>query len=140
MLTIVTGPPCSGKTTYIQEHAKSGDIIVDFDAIAQALGSPVAHGHTGHIWKVAIEARDTAIEVAVSQHRKGATAWIIDSKPTAATRRRYTQQGARIIDLTATAEELHARAYAAGRPDDWHRRIDRFTSGNDVVLQQRTRW
>lgn len=140
MLTIVTGPPCSGKTTYIQEHAKSGDVIVDFDAIAQALGSPVAHGHTGHIWKVAIEARDTAIATAITCHHNRATVWIIDSKPTQAARQRYIKHGAKIVDLTASAEELHARAYAAGRPREWHQRIDRFTSGTDVALQQRTRW
>ena len=33
--TVVTGPPCSGKTTYILNHMAEGDIMVDFDRIAQ---------------------------------------------------------------------------------------------------------
>ena len=35
--TVVTGPPCSGKTTYILEHMAEGDVMVDFDRIAQAI-------------------------------------------------------------------------------------------------------
>lgn len=34
VITVVTGPPCSGKSTYVRTHARPGDIIVDFDAIA----------------------------------------------------------------------------------------------------------
>ena len=37
MLTIVTGPPCGGKTTHIANHAHPGDIIIDLDRIALAL-------------------------------------------------------------------------------------------------------
>jgi hypothetical protein len=126
MLTIITGPPCAGKTTYMREHAKPGDIVVDFDAIAQALGSPVSHGCDRHVWKVAIEARDAAIKAAVGQSQQGATAWIIDSRPTPAARQAYTRAGARIVDLTAAPGELHRRATEAGRPASWHARIDRF--------------
>lgn len=140
MLTVITGPPCSGKTTYIRQRAKPGDITVDFDAIAQALGSPVSHGHDRAIWKVAIEARTAAIKAAVGQHQQGATAWIIDSRPTQATRRHYLDAGARIVSLSATAGELHRRADQDGRPAAWHSRIDEFLAGTDVALQPRTAW
>jgi len=138
-LTVITGPPCSGKTTYARQHAKPGDIIIDFDQIAQALGSPVTHGHDRPIWKVTIEARAAAIKAAVRQHQQGATAWIIDSQPTTQTRHAYQQAGARIIDLTATREELHRRA-AQDRPPSWHARIDQFIDGTDPQPRTVTRW
>ena len=142
MLTVVTGPPCSGKTTYVRQHARPGDVIVDFDVIAQAVGSPVSHGHDDAIWKVAIEARDAALRTAVRCHQTmHATAWIIDSRPTPAARKNYQAAGGRIVDLTAPAAELHRRADEAGRPASWHNRIDQFlAAGAETALQTRTRW
>lgn len=35
MLTVITGAPCSGKSTYLGQHARPDDIVIDFDAIAQ---------------------------------------------------------------------------------------------------------
>lgn len=37
LLTIVCGPPGSGKTTYVHEHAAVGDIVIDLDAITSEL-------------------------------------------------------------------------------------------------------
>lgn len=34
---IVTGRPCSGKTTYVRNNIKQNDIVFDFDEIARAL-------------------------------------------------------------------------------------------------------
>ena len=145
MLTVVTGPPCAGKTTYVQKHARPGDVVVDFDDIAQALGSPVAHGHGGHHWKVAIEARDAAITAAEGCHQQGARVWIIDSRPAPSRRAWYARQGARLVDLTASPAELHRRADQAGRPADWHGRIDQFLAvrpaqAGDPVARPRTAW
>ena len=34
---LICGPPASGKTSYIKERMKSGDLIVDIDLIYQAI-------------------------------------------------------------------------------------------------------
>lgn len=34
---IITGPPAAGKTTWVRDHAKPGDITIDFDTIAATL-------------------------------------------------------------------------------------------------------
>jgi predicted kinase len=34
MLTVVIGPPAGGKSTWVLERAKPGDIVVDFDRLA----------------------------------------------------------------------------------------------------------
>ena len=139
VLTVITGPPCSGKSTYARQHAKPGDIIVDFDTIAQALGSPVTHGHDRQFWKVAIEARTAAIKAAIAQCRQGATAWVVDSRPTEQARQAYLKAGGRIVDLTELREELHRRA-AEDRPPSWHARIDTFLDGRDPQPRSVTRW
>lgn len=141
MLTVITGAPCAGKTTYVRQHALPGDIIIDLDAIAQALGSPVTHDHEPGLRKVALEARAAAIKQAiVRHHRHGARAWIIESAPDQARRGWYASHDARFVDLDASPEELHRRAAASGRPAAAHGQIDSFLARTDRPVQQRTAW
>ena len=44
---IVTGPPAAGKSTYIREHRKPGDITIDYDELANTLAGlePANHEH-----------------------------------------------------------------------------------------------
>lgn len=138
-LTVITGPPCAGKTTYARQHALPGDITVDFDAIAQALGSPVSHGHDSHLAEVAAAAWSAAIREALRRLGRHRT-WIIDSKPSPWRCGEYDRAGARYVRLTAAAAELHRRADAAGRPAAWHARIDQFLAGHDPQPRTVTRW
>lgn len=73
-VVVVLGPPCSGKTTYVNEHITRGDIVIDFDAIASALGSGQDHEHDEVYRTVALAARKAAIEAAV---RTRARVWVI---------------------------------------------------------------
>ena len=140
MLTVITGAPCAGKSTYAQQHAMPGDIIIDYDLIAQALGSPATHGHEPHTVEVAAAAWSAAIDRALKEHARGCRAWIIDTAPIAYRRRRYTETGARIVHLTADRDELHRRA-DAGRPPTWHHRIDQYldSAGRQDPAPARTR-
>jgi hypothetical protein len=130
MLTVITGPPCSGKSTYAREHAKPGDIIIDFDLLAQALGSPVGYGHPPQIAYVAAKAREGAIREAICQHRKGCVVWIVDTYPAPERRRQYAIAGAKVISCTASKDELHRRA-EEHRPPEWHERIDLWLASNE---------
>lgn len=42
---LVAGPPCSGKTTYVELHKGEDDLVLDFDSIARDLGSPAQWLH-----------------------------------------------------------------------------------------------
>jgi len=142
VLTVVTGPPCSGKTTYLQQHARPDDIVIDFDAIAQALGSHVGHGHSAHIASVAGKAWFAAVCEAIAQHHAGRRAWVIDTAPTASRRRQYEAAGARTVTCSETPQELHARA-DGNRPPSWHARIDQWFASqgrDDPQPRPRTRW
>lgn len=99
MLTVVTGPPGSGKTTYVQSHAKPGDIVIDFDLMAEAMGSPVGHGHSPAIVRVTLGAWRVAVDEAIYCHRIGACAWIVDTYPPKARRQKYHIAGAKILEI-----------------------------------------
>lgn len=126
MLTVVTGPPCSGKSTYAWENAKPGDVVVDFDRIAQALGSGDPHDHGDAVRWVAIAARRAAINRAIIEHHNGATVWIVHTRIPQADMDRYVKAGAEIVTLKVDSEELHRRADAE-RPGLWHKLIDDWT-------------
>jgi hypothetical protein len=129
MLTVVTGPPCSGKSTWVKQHARPGDIVIDFDVIAQALGSPSVHGHSPALTQVAAEARHAAIAEAITQHHKGARVFVVDTQPGEKRRWQYDHAGAKWVNLTATPDELHARC-SRERPAAWHARIDQWLAAD----------
>lgn len=126
MLTVVMGAPCSGKSTYVREHAQPGDVVIDFDVMAQALGSPVPHDHSDAIRMVTIDARRAAISSAVQQHMQGATVWIVDINPDMRMDV-YRRAGATFHMCTADRAELHRRADLE-RPGRWHQLIDQHLS------------
>lgn len=85
-VTLVTGPPCSGKSTHVTQHASDGDLIVDFDTIARELGSPRPWIHPPEIRRRAeVLTRQRLSQVrAMTEGR----AWIIRSVPNPGERQR----------------------------------------------------
>lgn len=73
---VIYGPPGAGKTTYIAEHRKVGDVVIDMDALAVALGSPDYHDHPSSIKKVAGYIRVVAIRKAFEV---GVDTWVVDT-------------------------------------------------------------
>ena len=120
---VVTGPPCSGKTTHVTDHAQPGDLVIDLDRIAHALGYPDTQidWATQHPARTAaMVARASLIKRVMAGEFKGTT-WIVD---TAAVHRR----GVQVIALDPGAAECHRRATEAGRPAATHEQIDRWYS------------
>lgn len=128
MLTVITGPPCSGKSTYIKTRAQPGHIIIDMDRIALALtadGTP-HHAYPEHIKQLAQLTRRTALTNAIALHQQGHTAWIIDTKPGQRRRQDYHRAGATFIHLDPGIEVCLARAAGGERPPDIIRFIHRY--------------
>lgn len=138
MLTVVTGPPCSGKSTYVRTHAQAGDIIIDFDVIAQALGSGDPHDHNTHVRRVTMMARRAAINAAVDEHYRGAAVWIVDGAPSERRVRLYEGARAQVVTLSAERSELHRRA-TEGRPPLWHKLIDEWMPSPHAAMQSSSR-
>ena len=127
MLTVVTGPPCVGKSHHIRQHAKPGEIVIDLDRLALALTveDTPHHDYPDHIRAVARRARIAAIDAALAAHQHGHTVWIIDAAPSPQQRAYYHRRRARFVNLTATPETLAARA--AQRPASNQALIARLT-------------
>ena len=43
MINVIVGPPAAGKSEYVKGRAKDGEVVIDYDLIAKAMGSRVAH-------------------------------------------------------------------------------------------------
>lgn len=83
-VTLVCGPPCAGKTTYVKQHAKRGDVVLDFDAIAHTLGSEANHDHSEEIWgETEALIRSAIARIGLAED---VTAWVIRCAPRRAER------------------------------------------------------
>ena len=103
MVTYITGQPGTGKTRYVQTHRASNDLVLDFDALAYALGSDTDDHHTtDHPQLIRDVVRTIWRPLADTITRQGTRhdVWIIHATPTLATRKRYAQVG-RIVDMDA---------------------------------------
>ena len=133
MLTVVIGPPGSGKNHYVDEHKQPGDIVIDYDAIAVALGSPDSHNHPEHIRVVTAHVRRHAITAALMRHRDGFRVWLIQTSLTPVTMDRYMREGAEIIVIDTPLVECHNRVTKLGRPDAFHEVIDVWEPVTDPI-------
>lgn len=83
-VTLVCGPPASGKSTYVEQHKGPTDIVIDIDVIASEMA-----GTTMHSWGIkwlgrAVRKRN---EILANLHKPDATrhrmAWLIATEPKA---------------------------------------------------------
>lgn len=121
-VTLVAGPPCSGKTAYVAQRATSADLILDLDRLQHALGSPTPQGpHPAGLLPFALAARD-AVLGRLAAPSGVARAWVIAGAPTRAER---AQIGAHeTVVLAVSADECITRARRdnrGARTVDWIR-------------------
>lgn len=131
-VTLVCGPPCAGKNTYVTQHARPGDLVVDLDAIISALSGSASHEHDEAIKALAFDARDAILARLWSGQHNVNRAWIILTGATEKQRHTYRQHGARIVMVIADQPTLQARA-AAERPQGWSTYIDQWLQEHDKV-------
>ncbi len=113
---IVTGAPCSGKTTFARERLAEGDILLDIDDIWQTVSGQPRYTKPNALKPIVFNLRLALKE----QIAKGAGSWrnafIIESLPLATDRKReaerYRAHNTEIITMEATREECLNRLYA----------------------------
>jgi hypothetical protein len=119
-ITVVTGPPASGKTTYVRENAGPDDLIIDLDVLASALmvpGSHSSHGYPDHVRHVAIGARKAAIDRATRMvYRQGTALWIVHAIPSREQLADYELLRYDVLTIDPGREVVEPRARAERPP------------------------
>lgn len=85
-IIIVHGAPASGKTTYVHKHREPGDLIVDLDAIKDAI-SDCARESPDVLLDTALEVRELLYKLIAERKVDAKRIWIIALLPTRAERR-----------------------------------------------------
>lgn len=113
MIAVVVGPPCAGKSTYVRAMARPGDVTVDYDALAVALGSDRRHEAPRSVAECAFAARSAAVSALIAGGYDG---YVIHTRPSAGDMGRYRRAGARFVLLDPGEDECLARAERDRRP------------------------
>ena len=91
MIAVVVGPPCAGKSTYVRAMARPGDVTVDYDALAVALGSDRRHEAPRSVAECAFAARSAAVSALIAGGYDG---YVIHTRPSAGDMGRYRSESA----------------------------------------------
>lgn len=81
-VVLVVGPPGAGKSTLVAQRREPGDVVIDYDAIAQAVGSESTHGHDSH-HSAAMAARNGLLNALRSGKLDAPLVWLISANPNA---------------------------------------------------------
>lgn len=99
-LTVVIGPPASGKSTWVEQRATPADIVIDFDKLAAALTGPSAdpHDHTPGVKRVAFQARRAAVAAALERADRN-DVYVIHSHPPPGVLAQYQANNAEFVTI-----------------------------------------
>ena len=133
--TIVCGPPGSGKTTYVNEKVRSGDLILDVDAIYAAVAGEPWYSKPAGLLPVVLAVRDAILEQIRMGNDDIRHAWVISSEADPNKRAELLQQcgGGQIVVLEVSGGECLRRIAADPRrgrhADLWKPLIDKWWAG-----------
>ena len=130
-INIIIGPPCAGKSTHVQANRKDGDVVVDYDLLAQALGSNVSHQSTGAVRQVALSARRSAIDTIISGI--DSDSWVIHTNPPKQLITDYVDAGAVFTIVDPGIDDCKQRAEDTERPEGTIAAIEKWYESIPVI-------
>ncbi|WMJ84472.1 HK97 family phage prohead protease [Oscillospiraceae bacterium LTW-04] len=141
-INVIIGPPCSGKSTYVQERIKEGDIVSDYDRIARALTYDKQHKTEREaIHPYVIEVR-MAILRRLNREKDVKNAWIITTNLSDNFKSYLDTMNPNYIEMDVSKEECYKRlAGDDDRPDKeaWRTKIDEWFKAHESVQKQEGR-
>lgn len=118
---VVAGPPGAGKTTFVEQRRKPGDVVIDTDEIWRTLTGLPWYDRPLHLYPIVKEIRRAAI-AAIARTPAPLMAWVIGGYPDWHDRRRVAVElGATGVSVLAVPAEECIRRIAAD-----HRRADQL--------------
>lgn len=131
MITVVMGPSCSGKSTFVEQNKQLGDVVVDWDLISQAVGSDNPHDAPEDVKQVTFAARAAAIARIFDGIEKDA--WIIWHDLTDGKIIEYGERGVKFHVMDTPLETCLERAREDGRPEGTEERIREWFDDPPVI-------
>jgi len=124
---IVYGSPLSGKNTLVRELMQYGDIVLDMDALWQALTLQEAYIKPKNVRFNVFAVRDNILDQIKTRYGQWYDAYIIQSLPEKYERERLSKElGAELIYCEATREECLKRRIESKRPEVWDKYINEW--------------
>ncbi len=124
---IVYGSPLSGKTSYVNEIAEQGDLIIDIDSIWQCVSGCDRYVKPKKLNAVVFSVRDKLLDAVKYRQGKWSNAYVIGGYPLQGERERLIDTlGAREIYIESTKEECLLRLKEDVYRDEkeWSKYID----------------
>ena len=123
---LIYGSPCSGKTSYVNEIARTDDLILDVDRIWLAICTAGENIKPNRLRQNVFGIRDCIIDQIRTRRGMWRNAYIIGGYPLRTERDRLCNLlGAEPIYIEATKEECLARAETE-RPEAWREFIENW--------------
>ena len=111
-IVLVVGAPGSGKSTLVADRADPGDVVVDYDLLAEALGSGQ---HRSGKSDAAAKARGAVLTALRRGEIDAPKAWIVSTNPDA--ERMFPHH--EVVEVDPGEAEVLRRCREAGRPAKW---------------------
>lgn len=121
---IVWGSPLSGKTTAVREMMRYGDIVLDMDALWQAITFQPLYSKPDNVRFNIFALRDNLLDQIKTRHGQWYDAYVIGGYPDKYERERLAQAlGAELIYCEGTMQECLDRRRESGKPAAWDKYI-----------------
>ena len=101
---IVHGAPCSGKTTFVRDHANPDDLIVDVDALYKAVSLCWTHQQPGRLKANVLGLRDLLYDQIRIRKGLWRNAWVITSKTALELSQEAQVLGAELVHIDTDRE------------------------------------
>lgn len=113
---VVWGSPCAGKRAYVEQSAGKHDLIIDIDALYDALG---VNGERGAVKANVMGAYRSLIDMVRTRNGRWRSAWILRTLPLSIDRESIVREigGGELIHIDTPKEECLLEAKRRG--GDW---------------------
>lgn len=125
---IVHGAPLSGKTTYVNAHKGTNDLIYDYDLIMSAISGNQVHKHNDYLKDYILDIKELIISKAKSEEHID-NLWIITTNITDDFKRSLTGLNAEYIEMKISIDVAKDRLHSNpdGRDiEEWEMAINRY--------------
>mgnify|MGYP000968889846 CR=1 FL=1 len=124
---IVWGSPLSGKTTAVRQMMQYGDIVMDMDALWQAVTFQPEYAKPNNVRFNIFALRDSLLDQIKTRHGQWYDAYVVGGYPDKYERERLAQTlGAELIYCESTKAECLARRADSGKPAVWDNYINEW--------------